>query len=228
VAAEPLAYQGTGYEVVEEEPPEVLGRNLVSAGYLLAGATAFFFIAFVFAYFYLRSLNSAGLWKPAGVDGSIGWGTAVVACYALSAVLVRLGLTDHRALRRQQWRLKGLIALLVGVIGLVLQVLDWTHEGFGPADGGFASVYFGWTAFLFLFVFCTLLWLEMTLATSLRYRKMETDAPPPGHASGDPHRDAHDIRDPLSLVRAELVGLSFYWTFLAGIAVVSWIILYLI
>jgi|SRR5436190_567706 len=226
--AEPLAYEGTGYEVVEQEPPEVLGRNLVSASYLLAGATAFFFVAFVFAYFYLRSLNSAGMWKPKGVDASVGWGTAVVACYALSAVLVRLGLTDHRAFRRQQWRLKGLIALLIAVIGLVLQVLDWTHEGFGPADGGFASVYFGWTAFLFLFVFCTLLWLEMTLATSLRYRKMETGAPPPGHASGDPHRDAHDIRDPLSLVRAELVGLSFYWTFLAGIAVVSWIILYLI
>jgi hypothetical protein len=77
-------------------------------------------------------------------------------------------------------------------------------------------------------VFGTLLWLEMTLATSVRYRKMETGAPPPGHASGDPHRTAHDIRDPLSLVRAELVGLSFYWTFLAGIAVVSWVILYLI
>ena len=55
--AEPLAYEGTGYEVVEEEPPELLGRNLVSASYLLAGATAFFFVAFLFAYFYLRSLE---------------------------------------------------------------------------------------------------------------------------------------------------------------------------
>jgi heme/copper-type cytochrome/quinol oxidase subunit 3 len=228
MAAEPLAYEGTGYEVVEEEPPEVLGRNLVSASYLLAGATAFFFIAFVFAYFYLRSLNNAGMWKPKGVDASIGWGTAIVACYVLSALLVRLGLTDHRALRRRQWRVKGIAALLVGVVALVLQVIDWTHESFGPADGGFASVYFGWTAFILLFAFCTLLWLEMTLATSLRYRRMETDAPPPGHASGDPHRTAHDIRDPLSLVRPELVGLSFYWTFLAGIAVVTWIILYLV
>jgi heme/copper-type cytochrome/quinol oxidase subunit 3 len=228
MAAEPLAYEGTGYEVVEEEPPEVLGRNLVSASYLLAGATAFFFIAFVFAYFYLRSLNNADLWKPKGVDASIGWGTAIVACYVLSALLVRLGLTDHRALRRRQWRVKGIAALLVGVVGLVLQVIDWTHESFGPADGGFASVYFGWTAFIFLFVLCTLLWLEMTLATSLRYSRLETDAPPPGHASGDPHRTAHDIRDPLSLVRAELVGLSFYWTFLASIAVVTWIILYLV
>jgi len=226
--AEPLAYEGTGYELLEGEPPELLGRNLVSASYLLAGATAFFFIAFVFAYFYLRSLNSAGMWKPRGVDASVAWGTVVVACYAASAVLVRLGLTDHRALRRDRWRVKGLVALLVGVVGLILQVFAWTHESFGPADGGFASVYFGWTAFLFLFVLGTLIWLEMTLATSLRYSRVEGDAPPPGHASGDRHRTGHDIRDPLSLVRAELVGLSFYWTFLAGVAVVSWIILYLI
>src|SRR5437870_2830806 len=116
--AEPLAVDGTGYEVVAEEPPELLGRNLVSASYLLSGATAFFF----------------------------------------------------------------------------------------------------------LFVLGAMVWLEMCLATSLRYRKIETGAPPPGHASGDPYREAHDIRDPLSLVRAELVGLSFYWTFLAAIAVVTWVV----
>jgi hypothetical protein len=68
----------------------------------------------------------------------------------------------------------------------------------------------------------------MTLATSFRYRNVEAHELAPGEASGDAHRTAHDIRDPLSLVRAELVGLSFYWTFLAGIAVVSWIVLYLI
>jgi heme/copper-type cytochrome/quinol oxidase subunit 3 len=225
--ADQLAYHGTGYEVVEQEPPELLGRNLISASYLLAGATAFFFISFLFAYFYLRSVNNGDMWKPKGVDASVAWGTAVVACYVVSALLVRLGLNDHRALRRDEWRLKGLAALIVGLVGLVLQVIAWTHEGFGPADGGYASVYFGWTAFLFLFVLGTLIWLEMTLATSFRYRNVPS-GPEPGHASGDPHRTAHDIRDPLSLVRAELVGLSFYWTFLAAIAVVSWIILYLI
>jgi heme/copper-type cytochrome/quinol oxidase subunit 3 len=225
--AEPLAYESTGYEVVEQEPPELLGRNLVSAGYLLAGATAFFFVAFLFAYFYLRSLNNGGMWKPKGVDASVGWGTAVVACYVVSAVLVRIGLSDHRALRRDRWRVKGAVALLFGIAGLVLQVVAWTSQGFGPSDGGFASVYFGWTAFLFLFVLGTLLWLEMTLATSFRYRKTD-GPPPPGDASGDPHRMADDIRDPLSLVRAELVALSFYWTFLAAIAVVTWVVLYLI
>lgn len=227
--AEPLAVEGTGYDVVEGEPPELLSRNLVSASYLLAGATAFFFVSFLFAYFYLRSLNNGEMWKPQGVDASVGWGTAIVACYVVSALLVRLGLTDHRAMRRDRWRAKGLAALLVGIVGLVLQVIAWPQQSFGPADGGFASVYFGWTAFIFLFVLGALIWLEMTLATSLRYRKMETgDAPPPGDASGDPHRTAHDIRDPLSLVRAELVGLSFYWSFLAAIAVLTWVVLYLI
>ena len=51
---------------------------------------------------------------------------------------------------------------------LVLQVIAWTHQGFGPADGGFASVYFGWTSFLFLFVLGTLicaLTLPLHLAT---------------------------------------------------------------
>src|SRR6476620_4339861 len=225
--AEPLAYEGTGYEVVEQEPPELLGRNLISASYLLAGATAFFFVAFLFAYFYLRSLNNGGMWKPKGIDASIGWGTAVVACYAASALLVRVGLNDHRALRRDRWRGEGLVALLFGVAGLVLQAIAWTSQGFGPADGGFASVYFGWTAFLFLFVLCTMFWLETVLATSIRYRGWHAGERviAPGEASGDPYRAGHDIRDPVSLVRDELVALSFYWIFLAGIAVLAWIIL---
>jgi heme/copper-type cytochrome/quinol oxidase subunit 3 len=224
MAAE-LAHEGTGYEVVEEEPPEILSRNLASAGYLLAGATAFFFLSFLFAYFYLRSLNSAGMWKPKGVNASVAWGTVVVACYVASAGLVRLGLADHRAARRPQWRLKGMLALVLGLAGMVVQAVAWTQQGFGPVDGGFASVYFGWTAFLFLFVLATMFWLETVLATSIRYRKIPSGAPEPGAASGDSYRMAHDIRDPLSLVRPQLVALSFYWTFLAGIAILTWIIL---
>jgi heme/copper-type cytochrome/quinol oxidase subunit 3 len=225
-----LAHEATEYEVVEQEPPQILARNLTSASYLMASATSFFFLAFVFAYFYLRSLNSNGFWKPKGIDASVTWGTIVVACYVVSAALVRLGLMDHRANRRPAWRLKGLLALIAGLGGLVVQVLAWTHEGFGPVDGGFASVYFGWTAFLFLFVLMTMFWLETAVATSYRYRGWSTgDATVgPGEGSGDPYRSGSDIRDPVSLVRAELVSLSFYWTFLAGIAVLTWIILYLL
>jgi heme/copper-type cytochrome/quinol oxidase subunit 3 len=224
-----LAHDAPGYEVVEDEPPEILTRNLSSAGYLLASATAFFFLSFLFAYFYLRSLNSAGMWKPKGVDTSVAWGSVVMACIVVCAGLLRLGLADQRARRLSAWRLKGAAALLLGLAALVVQIVAWTQQGFGPADGGFASVYFGWTAFMFLFVLGTLFWLETTLATSLRYAKLPIPSlPEPGEASGDPYRTAHDIRDPLSLVRAELTALSFYWMFLAGIAVLTWVVLYLL
>jgi len=225
-----LAHPTREYDVVESEPPEILARNLVSAGHLLASATAFFFLSFLFAYFYLRSLNNAHMWKPKHVDASVTWGTIVTACIVVSAVLVRFGLQDHRADKRNAWRTKGLLALGFGLASLVLQVVAWTQEGFGPSDGGFASVYFGWTAFLFLFVLGTLFWLETVVATSIRYRGLTEGmrAVAPGEASGDPHREAHDIRDPVSLVRAELVALSFYWTFLAGIAALTWVVLYLI
>ena len=73
-------------------------------------------------------------------------------------------------------------------------------ESFGPADGGYASVFFGWTGVQALFVVGVLYWLETMLATSIRYRKMLRGAPAPGEASGDPHRTEPDIDDPLSLV----------------------------
>jgi heme/copper-type cytochrome/quinol oxidase subunit 3 len=223
-----LAQPAPGYEIVEGEPPELMGRNLNSAAHLLASATAFFFLAFIFAYFYLRSLNNAHLFRPKHVDPSVTLGTLVMALTVASALLVRLGLLDHRAGRRPQWRLKGLAALAVGLLAVVLQFVEWTSATFGPADGGYASVFIGWTAFNVLFVLCTLLWLENLLATAYRYRKIPSGAPAPGEASGDPGRPGHDIADPLSLVRPGLESLSFYWAFLAGMGVLAWIVLYLV
>ena len=97
-----LAQHGTAYDVVEGEPPELMGRNLVSAAHLLASATAFFFLAFLFAYFYLRSLNNAHLWKPKGVDPSLTFGTLVMALTVVSAMLVRLRSRQARRCRRRE------------------------------------------------------------------------------------------------------------------------------
>ena len=88
----------------------------------------------------------------------------------------------------------------------------------------------GFGLLFLVFVLGTLFWLETVVATSIRYRGLSEGlrTVAPGEASGDPHREAHDIRDPVSLVRAELGALSFYWTFLAGIGVLTWIVLYFV
>lgn len=220
----------TEYGIVEGESPAILARNLRVASHLWSSATAFFFVAFLFAYFYLRSLNSSHLWKPKHVDAPVGWGTVIVACVVVSAALVAWGAVDQRSDRRPLWRLKGVVALGLGLLALVLQIVEWTQLGFGPTDGGFASVFLGWTALYFLFVLSTMIWLETILATSYRYRKfaMGEAVVEPGHASGDPHRTAPDIENPVALNTAGLAALTQYWAFLAGIGVVTWVILYLL
>jgi heme/copper-type cytochrome/quinol oxidase subunit 3 len=221
--------EGASYAVVEGEPAEIASRNLITGTHLWASATAFLFIDFVFAYFYLRSVNNGGMWRPKHVDPSLTLGTISTACIVAAAVVVRLGLTDQRANRRPEWRLKGLIGLTLLAAALAFQVAEWATQGFGPTDGAYASVYIGWTAFLFLFLFGTIFWLETVVATAIRYRNVPIGGrPPPGHASGDPHRTAHDIADPISLVRPGLTAVSFYAQLLAAIAVITWIILYLV
>ena len=146
----------------------------------------------------------------------------------LAAALVRLGYRDHLAERRPAWRVKGAIALVALIASVAIQIVGWATQGFGPTEGGFASVYVGWTGFQALFAFGLAYWLETTLATSIRYRKTLRGAPSPGEASGDPHRTEPDIEDPLSLVRPALEAMSFYALFFAVIAVIAWVILYLL
>ncbi len=186
---------------LESEPPELLDRNLTVAGQLLASATLFFFLAFLFAYLYLRSLNSDGLWHPKGVDPPVGLGTVIAALLVLCAVSVRLALADERRGRSGGRSGKLAFGLAFAVGALVVQVVAWATAGFGPGDGGYASVFVGWTGFYFGFAILAVYWLETQLATALRHR-----------------------RDPLT----GLAGLSVFWTLFAGVGVLSWVVLYLV
>ncbi|MGZ4289364.1 MAG: hypothetical protein ACXVQQ_03525 [Gaiellaceae bacterium] len=223
-----LAQHSTDYSVVEQEPPELLVRNLRIASRLWSSATLFFFFAFLFAYFYLRSLDEHRLWKPKGIGPSITLGTLSSAAVVAGAALLWLGLRDHRASRRDAWRIKGGAVLGVLLLAGALQVAEWATQGFGPTDGGYASVYIGWTSLEMLFLVGLVVWAEMTLATSLRYRKVMPAKFAPGEASGDAHRAASDIDDPLSVVRAELESLTFFGAVFAAIVAVSWFVLYVL
>ena len=223
-----LAAHSTDYSVVGSEPPEVMARNLRIAAHLWSSATAFFFAAFLFAYFYLRSLDKALVWRPKHVDPSFTLGTLAAVALVAAAVLLQLGLVDHRAERRPAWRIKGVVAVVLLLAAVALQIVEWSTQGFGPTDGPYASVYLGWTGLLTIFLVGLAFWAETTVAISIRYRGARRETLPEGHGSGDADRTTPDIDDPVSLVRPELEAVSFYATFLAGIGVVTWFILYVL
>ena len=220
-----LADHGGDYSVVEREPPEVMARNLRIAAHLWASATAFFFVAFLFAYFYLRALNQQGLWHPHHVKAPVVLGTLIALSIAGSAVCAVLGARRLRGGDERGWLGLGAAAFCLGLLVVVLQIVEYATIGFGPTDGGFASVFLGWTGLYMFFVLGSLFWLETLLATTWRHRGRNHA---PGSAAGDAHRSADDIDDPLSLVAPGAAAFGFYWAVLAGIGVAAWFILYLL
>ena len=61
----------------------------------------------------------------------------------------------------------GAAALVLALLSIVLQVIAWTTLGFGPASGGYASVYVGWTAWYAVFTLACAYWIETQVATAL-------------------------------------------------------------
>jgi heme/copper-type cytochrome/quinol oxidase subunit 3 len=223
-----LAHPDAPYSVVERESPEILGANLRIGAHLLSSATAFFFVPFLFAYFYLRSLDHHAVFRPKHVAPSATLGTLAAAAIIGAAVLLWLGAIDHRADRRPAWRRKGAAAMLLLVASVGLQIGEWATQGFGPTDGAYASVYVGWTGVQVLFVLGLVFWLETTLATSIRFRNAPWGTTAPAGATGDSNRAGPDIHDPLSLVRPELDALASFAITLGAVALITWFILYLL
>jgi heme/copper-type cytochrome/quinol oxidase subunit 3 len=199
---------------IPPEPADVGARALYIAARLLAGATTFFFLAFLFAYFYLRSLNENHQWHPGNVKADQGLGAAIVACVLLSAVLAFLAGRQMKAESRG-WLGPASGSLLLGLVAVALQCIEYTVQHFGPTDGGYASVFYAWTAFFAIATLGAMYWLETHIATELRARRA------PATADGD-------IKDPDRLIAPGLEAFAFFWSYLAGLGAIAYVALYLL
>ncbi len=199
---------------IPPEPPDVGARALSVASRLLAGASVFFFLAFVFAYFYLRSLKVQHMWKPAHVTPDQALGAAFVACIVLSALVMFVAGRQFKRGERS-WTVPAAAALGLGLVAIALQCVEYTVQKFGPTDGAYASVFCAWTAFYLLAVLATMYWIETNLASELRARR-------------EPARSEGDIKDPDRLIAPGIDAAVFYWGFLAGIGVLTYVVLYLL
>ncbi len=183
------------------EPPE-LERRIQSLGsILLAAATAFFFIAFLFAFLYLRALNSHGLWgagKPHHhVQASLGLGIAILVC-----VLVGVAAARAAVMLPALWRPAAGATLLLGLAAIALQCWQWANLGFGPGDGGYASVYLGWTGLFTIFVLGAMYWLETITVTAVRTRAAVAEVAP------------------------QLAGFGVFWTVLGLVEIAAFVLLF--
>ncbi len=161
---------------IPAEAPPVEARILSVGSYLLAAGATFFFVSFLFAFLYLRALNSNGLWagpkKGHHVSVPTASGVAILVCVLLSVALARAAVVELRGRGRDVWVATAIAALLLGLAAVAVQCWQYTDLGFGTEEGGYASVYLGWTGFLSIVVFGTMLWLETIVATAWRNRAL--------------------------------------------------------
>src|SRR5581483_3082636 len=95
-------------------------------------------------------------------------GIAILVCVLLSVALARAAVVELRGRGRDLWVATAIAALLLGLAAVSVQCWQYTDLGFGTEEGGYASVYLGWTGFFSIIVFGTMLWLETILATARR------------------------------------------------------------
>ena len=185
---------------------------------LALGALSFLFGAFVFAFFYLKSLNSHGLWYTAGTHPQLWLGTLIMVLVVVSALLQAAVLQLIKRGNKAAWQGGALVALLLGLGAVVCSVLQLLYIPFWPGASGFASVFVGFTPVYLTIAFCAMVWLETLIMRARTIPQISFVEQPPTYA------EAFAVQR----FQASLSAFTLVWNYLAAVAIIAWILFYLV
>jgi heme/copper-type cytochrome/quinol oxidase subunit 3 len=189
-----------------------LTGNLAIGSRLFASGTAFVFVSFLFAFFYLRAVNSNGLWRPKSVTPVQSWGIAVLVLTILSTVAFDLARREVVGGTEPRWRSGSMVALGLGVLVVVAQGLEYATITFKTDQGGWAAVFWGWTLAQLLFWLGGVYWIETMVAQTLRR----------------PAASAQEGTGGTELLRPSADSCIVYLYTMATVAVIAYVLLYLV
>ena len=186
---------------------------------LAVGGLAFLFGAFVFAYFYLRSLNPHGMWKPTGFIPPHLWvGTLIMGLVVVSAAIQAIVLRLLKGGAKAAWQLGATAALVLGLAAIGLQIWELLSLPFFPGASGFASVFAGFYPVYVVVALAAMIWLETLVMGSLRL---------PAAWFAQPPQVTGDVVN-LQRFQASLSSFTVVWNFLATMTILAWILFYLV
>jgi heme/copper-type cytochrome/quinol oxidase subunit 3 len=185
---------------------------------LAAGGLSFLFGAFVFAFFYLKSLNSHGLWYTSGTHPQLWLGTVIMILVVVSALVQWAVLQMIKRGNKSAWQGGAVVALVLGVAAVVCSILQLMYIPFWPGASGFASVFVGFTPVYLTIVFCAMVWLEILIMRARSIPQISFVEQPPTYA------EAFAVQR----FQASLSGFTLIWNYLAAVAIIAWILFYLV
>lgn len=189
-----------------------------TGGRILIGIGSFVFASLGFAYFYLRSSNNAGLWRPHNITAPTMIGASIFAIAVASAMLSFYGTLRMRKGESVDWEVTGWTAVAGLLFTAALQVWELTRLPFFPGSSGYASTFIGWAGLNVALLLVSAYWLETLLARSIRLRRAVAE-------DGGPARSA---TPPARLFRASLESCSAFLVLGAVVNLLFWILFYVL
>ena len=184
---------------------------------LAIGGLTFLFGAFLFAYFYLRSLNSSGRWEGSGfVRPSLWIGTTIMLLAEVSAGVHYFGLQRIKAGRKREWQIDGVLAIGLGLAAVSFQIYQLIDLPFKPGSSGYASVFAGFYPVFLVTQLAVLLWLEILLARSRFIPALSFVEQPPTYT------ETYAVQR----FQASLSAFSTVWNYMALMALLFWFLFY--
>lgn len=152
----------------EELAYELRGQEgaIWTGGRLLMGIATFAFASLAFAYFYLRSANNEGLWRPHSVTAPTSYGTGIFAVSVACTLLNVYGTLRMRKGIVVDWEVSGWVAVTGLLIAVSLQILQLRVLPFYPGSSGYASCFLGWAVMNCGLLLVSAYWLETVLAVA--------------------------------------------------------------
>ena len=183
---------------------------------LAVGGLSFLFGAFIFAFFYLKSLNSHNLFYTPASHPQSWFGTTVLILVLVSAAVQTLALQRIKAGAKSVWLAGAVLALALGLAAIALQIWQLAALPFWPGSSGFASVFVGFQPVFIAVAFCVMVWLEILVMRCRAIPEISFVEQPPTYA------EAFAVQR----FQASLSAFTVTWNYMAVVALVAWILFY--
>lgn len=200
------------YELESEE------GSLFSGSVMLIGVMTMAWSGVTFAYFYLRYIDNATLFRPHGVRPPYLLGSLIGLCIVAGAILYSWGVNRLRNGQAFEFELAGFLACGAACVATGLQAWELTRLGFHPGESGFTSVFAGFAILNIGFLFYGAFWTETVAARALRLRSMY----PPETYIGV------SVRPQVRVWRGSVRGALLFWWFMVLIEVFFWVLFYIL
>jgi hypothetical protein len=185
---------------------------------LAVGGLSFLFGSFIFAFFYLKSLNSHHLFYTSATHPQSWFGTTILILVLVSAAVQTLALQRIKAGAKSVWLAGAVLALALGLAAIALQIWQLAALPFWPGASGFASVFVGFQPVFIAVAFCVMVWLEILIMRCRAIPEISFVEQPPTYA------EAFGVQR----FQAALSSFTVVWNYMAVVAFLFWVLFYLV